>query len=205
MPTNWNSAEARHQNTQLLCRTPSWHHLRRPTLLSMPSPNFSMRVTSGWPVKLSQASIWSFTPSVGRNASIRMTIRPVTVDRLIHCPNGEIGWGEVFGRSLIQSLSLGSSCHGSIRLEQAHRKSTEHCLPSGIPFCEELETWGSFCELSATWENSKGTHFRLTVKSRALLQRCQSARAWARFSLWCWAAWARIGPALLKLFLFLLQ
>ena len=30
--------------------------------------------------------------------------------------------------------------------------------------------------MSATWENSKGTYFKLTVKSRALLQRYQRAR-----------------------------
>ena len=37
-----------------------------------------------------------------------------------------------------------------------------------------------------------------------LLLAGQRADAGALF-LWCWAAWARIGPVLLKLFLFLLQ
>jgi hypothetical protein len=58
--------------------------------LFVPSPNFSMRVISGKPVKLSQASIWSVTSSVGRNVFIPPIIRPVAVDWLIQCPIDEI-------------------------------------------------------------------------------------------------------------------
>jgi hypothetical protein len=146
-----------------------------------------MFVDPGAPVNLSPALIRSSSPSFARNAFILLPIRPVTVDRLIHCPNGEIGWGEVFGRSLIQSLSLGSSCHGNIRLEQAHRKSTEHCLPSGIPFCEELETWGSFCELSATQWIVLRIYFGLFWNARSFLQSCQGAGARGRFLPLSWA------------------
>jgi hypothetical protein len=48
-------------------------------------------------------------------------------------------------------------------------------------FGEEIESRGHFCEVSVTPENSAYTHFRLARTPRILLQRCQSARAWARF------------------------
>jgi hypothetical protein len=73
-----------------------------------------MCITTGWRVKLSQASIGSFAPSVGRNTSIHMTIRPVTMDRYIRSHNDEIELGEVFGRGSIVFLSPGRSSHGGI-------------------------------------------------------------------------------------------
>jgi hypothetical protein len=48
------------------------------------------------------------------------------------------------------------------------------------------------------------TGSQLVKTPRTFAQNSQRADAGALF-LWCWAAWARIGPALLNLFLFLLQ
>jgi hypothetical protein len=89
------------------------HH--RPSLRFLFCPNQSVYIDPGDPVKLSPASIWSSSPSFGRNVFVPITIRPVAMDRLIRSPNDEIDLGEVFGKGSIVSLSLGSSSRGVIR------------------------------------------------------------------------------------------
>jgi hypothetical protein len=88
---------------------------RRPALRFLFCPNQSVYIDTGDPMKLSPASIWSSSPSFGRNVFVPITIRPVAMDRLIRSPNDEIDLGEVFGKGSIMSLSLGSSSCGVIR------------------------------------------------------------------------------------------
>jgi hypothetical protein len=128
----------------------------------------------------------------------------VTMVRAFLCAVPEINLGEVFGRSLIRSLSLGSSCHGSIRPEQAHRRSTGHCLPSpvGDPVLRRIRNWRVFCELLVTWGNNKETHFQLFRKARAFMQNLHRGRGRAHVSADTGSSWIRLGPILLQVFFF---
>jgi hypothetical protein len=70
---------------------------------------------------------------------------------------------------------------------------------------EEIEHQGRFYKPSVTHGNSRRTRSQLDKTVGVFVQN-RRARARAQ-ALFCpsWAAWARIGPALLKLFLFLLH
>ena len=67
---------------------------------------------------------------------------------------------------------------------------------------EEKKVEGPFRKLSVTLGNSKETGSQLVKTPRTFAQNSQRAGA---LSLWCWAVWAGIGPALFLFFLFLFQ
>jgi hypothetical protein len=129
----------------------------------------------------------------------------VAVARTNRVTISEIMLGEMVGVDPISCPPLGSAGHGPVRpvckLAGARPRST----PSGTSPCEELELQGLLCNLSATLGNSNRTHLQLVKNPRPFSQNCQRARGRGRVFPWTWAVWARTGPVLFDLFLFLFQ
>ena len=156
---------------------------------------------------------WSFTqPQFGHPH------RCLIGTRSSPCPSARTPWTDWSSAPLVKLME--GKCSGLVQFD-VRRSGTlavapidrRRCspelgwawTPSGTSPCKGIEGGGPICNRSATHRNSEEARFQLVRNPGSLLQRCQRARAHARFSLLNWADGLKPAHHYCNLFLFLFQ
>jgi hypothetical protein len=115
----------------------------------------------------------------------------------------EINLGEMIVNGSIPCPLFGSTGLGLLRPVYVLAGAQPRSTPSGISRCKGIELQGPLCKSSVTHKNSNRARSQLAETPRAFLQSNQRGHGRAHVFAWTWAAYARIDPVLLQVFLFL--
>jgi hypothetical protein len=119
---------------------------------------------------LSKLSNWIRPPPIAGNTFLCSHGLRSPWPEQFRSPFFKLSWGKWSGWIQLCPCRSGAPAVASSGRSSSPELSSQRGSPSGTPPCKGIELRGSFCKWSATWGNSRETHFQLFKRARASAQ-----------------------------------